>query len=219
MLQGCTSLTQIAIPDSWESIPVKLCNGCSSLQRLEIGSSVTHIKNTSFFDCTSLEEIEWNDAVTTIDWNAFYGIALTTLRLPASVDTIDDYAFSSLPSLTSVSLGSAVTMLGQECFSMNPELASFYCDAATPPTLGSYCFYGSNPQNATLYVPSESISAYSAAAQWNEFGHVADIYTGITAPDAEENSRPLYDLLGRRITSPAKGSIFISGNRSMINIR
>lgn len=99
---------------------------------------------------------------------------------------------------------------------MCPALTTFSCAATVPPTLGSYCFYNSNQSNATLYVPAASMTAYSAAAQWSDFGNMADIATGVTMTAAEAVQTPIYDLQGRCVAHPMPGNIYISGSRTVI---
>lgn len=58
---------------------------------------------------------------------------------------------------------------------MLPSLKHMTVKAITPPVLGSYAFYKTDVANCTLTVPSESIEAYKAAGQWNEFGTIAQV--------------------------------------------
>lgn len=176
---NCTALEGIVIPQTWSSVPVKMCQYCSSLRTLDLGN-VDYIKNTAFFDCTSLTDITWSPALTTIDWNVFYGCSsLTNLVLPASLETVDDYSFADLSSLRTLKIGANATYFGANCFNNLTSLESVYCEALTPPTLGTEAFYGTNQANATLYVPAGAMTAYGNASQWSAFGTIADIATGV----------------------------------------
>ncbi|WP_221407222.1 leucine-rich repeat domain-containing protein [Dysgonomonas macrotermitis] len=82
----------------------------------------------------------------TIGNDVFRDAKVLSINLPQLVDNIGNYAFYNCTLLTSLT-------------SLNP----------TPPTLGTDVFYGVNKTACTLYVPKESISLYSATAQWKDF--------------------------------------------------
>ncbi len=179
MFTRCVSLESISIPAGWESVPSKLCYYCSGLRDLDLGNVIT-IANSAFFCCESLENIVWSSQLETIDWNVFYECkSLETLELPESLVSIDDYSFSGCDALRTIHIGSGMQSLGQECFSMNPLLEKVVCEAAVPPTLGSYAFYKSNVEEATLEVPEESIPLYRNASQWKDFSKIEKVSVGL----------------------------------------
>ncbi len=54
---GCTSLTEITIPDSVTSIGNSAFSSCSSLTSITIPDSVTSIGNNAFYNCSSLNNV------------------------------------------------------------------------------------------------------------------------------------------------------------------
>ena len=182
----CSALESITVPETWTEVPAKMCQYCTSLKSLDLGNVET-IKNTAFFDCTSLADITWSDALTTIDWNVFYGCnPITELNLPAALQTVDDYSFSGMSALRTVKIGKEALSFGESCFADCPALEAVYCEAVTPPALGSAAFANSNQAAATLYVPAESKTAYGEASQWKNFAQIADLNSGIA--DIENGS-------------------------------
>ena len=77
---GCTSLTNITIPDSVTYIESRAFQGCTSLTSIKLSSNLLYIETNAFNGCTSLREI----------------------TIPSSVDCIEDSVFNTCTSLTSI---------------------------------------------------------------------------------------------------------------------
>ena len=148
----CTALTSIEIPASVETIEASAFKGCSSLATVtfENGSQLKTIGGGSyssgaFSDCTALTSIEIPASVETIEASAFKGCsslatvtfengsqlktieggypssgtfadctALTSIEIPASVETIEAAAFKGCSSLATVTFekGSQLKTIG-----------------------------------------------------------------------------------------------------------
>ena len=137
--EGCTSLTSIEIPASAETIGENAFNRCKALTTVtfEKGSQLKTIeggyydKTTdcygAFSDCTSLTSIEIPASVETIESTAFKRCtALTTvtfekgsqLKTIEGGDVFSDYygAFSDCTSLTSIEIPASVETIGSTAF-------------------------------------------------------------------------------------------------------
>ena len=153
----CTALTSIEIPASVETIGASAFKGCSSLATVtfENGSQLKTIGGGSyssgaFSDCTALTSIEIPASVETIEAAAFKGCsslatvtfengsqlktigggsyssgafsdctALTSIEIPASVETIEAAAFKGCSSLATVTFenGSQLKTIGGGSYS------------------------------------------------------------------------------------------------------
>ena len=123
---NCTALTSIEIPASVETIKYSAFNGCTSLKTVtfEKGSELKTIEGYyqfygAFSDCTSLTSIEIPASVETIGICAFSDCtSLTSIEIPASVETIEWYAFSYCTSLKTVTFekGSKLKMIQYNTF-------------------------------------------------------------------------------------------------------
>ena len=152
VFSDCTALTSIEIPASVETIEAAAFKGCSSLATVtfENGSQLKTIGGGSyssgtFADCTALTSIEIPASVETIEAAAFKGCsslatvtfengsqlktigggsyssgtfadctALTSIEIPASVETIEAAAFKGCSSLATVTFekGSQLKTIG-----------------------------------------------------------------------------------------------------------
>ena len=74
------------------------------------------------------------------------------------------------------------------------------CLSSVPPIISANCFYSSNNShktynNATLYVPEESIDAYRSAEGWKEFQHIVAISEIVTTGDVNGDGNVTIDDL------------------------
>ena len=91
---GCTSLTEIRIPESVTSIGGGAFVGCTSLTEIRIPESVTSIGGGAFVGCTSLTEIVIPAGVISIGNDAFFGCAsLATVTMQGEPPTLGTGVF------------------------------------------------------------------------------------------------------------------------------
>ena len=162
VFSDCTALTSIEIPASVETIEAAAFKGCSSLATVtfENGSQLKTIGGGSyssgaFSDCTALTSIEIPASVETIEAAAFKGCsslatvtfengsqlktigggssyygafsyctALTSIEIPASVETIEAAAFKDCSSLTSIEIPASVETIKASAFKGCSSLAT-----------------------------------------------------------------------------------------------
>jgi uncharacterized repeat protein (TIGR02543 family) len=110
-----TSITSVTIPNSVETIGINAFRNATSLTNVTIPNSVTTILGGAFRN-TRFNSVTLGNSVTTIGIRAFSDSRLTSVTIPNSVTTIDDYAFQSIPTLTSLTLGNRVTTIGTGAF-------------------------------------------------------------------------------------------------------
>ena len=126
----------------------------------------TSISMHLFSDCSSLTSVTIPDIITSIDVDAFGSCSgLTSVTIPNSVTSIDLQAFYRCSSLTSVTIPNSVTSIGGEAFIDCTALTSVTIEATTPPTLSNTNAFD-NTNNCPIYVPADSLEAYSQASNW-----------------------------------------------------
>lgn len=81
--EGCSSVTNITIPNSVQIIADKAFSNCSSLTSISIPNSVVSIGADAFQNCSSLKSIKVPDSVRAIGERAFNGCSsLESMNLP-----------------------------------------------------------------------------------------------------------------------------------------
>ena len=148
----------------------------SAITTVVIGDGVKSIGNYAFNDLyENFTAVTIANSVERIGVFAFTNAKwITEITLPSSLKTIDRQCFSANFGITSITIPSGVTSIGYQAFSYCTGLTSLTCEATTPPTLASGVFSkirqpAASISSIPLYVPSGSVAAYEAAAQWNAF--------------------------------------------------
>ncbi|KAK8835541.1 hypothetical protein M9Y10_042426 [Tritrichomonas musculus] len=135
----CSSLTEIVIPPTVQSIGEYAFRNCTSLKSFKpfIKNDISTfqlktIKNYAFMSCKNLEEIFIPPSLQIIEQNAFvecenlkYVIFLEKENIKSNLRVIDDYAFSNCYKLTHITIPSSVQKIGRYAFNFCKELSVF----------------------------------------------------------------------------------------------
>ena len=170
---GCTRLTTITIPASVYFIGGGCFYECSSLKEILVNSAnstytsvdgVLFSKDKSVVICfpiaKDLQNYDIPEGTTTIADGAFYSTKLTSVTIPSSIISIEEYAF----------------------YTYSETLTEITAKMSQPCEIAEYVFYQSTYQNAKLKVPSGKISVYQSTKYWSNFQNIVDeIETLVTA--------------------------------------
>ena len=166
------AITSVVVEDGVTSVSQYSFGQCTNLTTVVIGNDVETIGQFAFNDCgTSFTSLTLGSSLKSVGMAAFLNAkGITTLTLPDGFETVGDYAFCRLEALQTLNIPSSVTSIGTYAFYRCYPLATINCAAVTPPSLGDDAFGDiANKSNIPLYVPSGSVAAYEAAAQWTDF--------------------------------------------------
>lgn len=110
-------ITQINIPDNIKSIDYQAFNQCEKLTSVTIGQGVRTIASTAFGNCSDLKEIIFqNTALKTIGLGAFaYANKLKNIELPNTLENIESRAFIDT-AITELRLPSSLISLDSQAF-------------------------------------------------------------------------------------------------------
>ena len=115
----CQNLEEVILPDGLTSIGYEAFGECRKLSKVNIPSSVTNLSSWVFYGCSNLKTIDLTTmtGVNRIPEYMFYYSGLTTVRIPANITNINNYAFqeTSLKSLE-FEEGSKLATIGNGAF-------------------------------------------------------------------------------------------------------
>ncbi len=124
---------------------------------------------------------------------------LTSITIPSSVTSLGDGCFYDCTNLTPIDIPSSVTSLGSSCFYNCEKLTSMYVKSVPPPSVSSSTFDYFRRRICTLYVPIGAAVVYENTAYWKEFTTIKemDFATGINSVYTPSQLVTVYDLDGR----------------------
>ena len=159
---GCTSLTNVAIPNGLTSIGNAAFNGCTALTSITLPNSLASIGNSAFSGCTVLTNVALPKSVTSLGSSAFNNCTgLTSITIPEGLIGIGDSAFSGCTGLTSVTLPESLTSIGSSAFNGCKNLSNITLpDGLT--SIGSSAFSGCT--NLTSITIPEGVTNISSSA-------------------------------------------------------
>lgn len=148
VFQGCTSLQEVVLPSSLQSIDDRLFQGCTSLTSVVIPEGVQSIGDESFADCTSL----------------------TTVTIPDGVVSIGEEAFADCKNIELVVIPSSVTEVGDWAFAASlVDGATVIMQGTTPPSFGNDEIFVENTGDIIFIVPTGSEAAYAEVDELSSY--------------------------------------------------
>lgn len=177
---GCTNLSAITLPENLTAIGKLAFQDCKALASITIPSKVTEIRyafsgcsNLSVTICTPIVKDGW-----------LYETPIKELQIGDETTIIEKHAFWGCSELTKVSIGKNIKTIEYGAFYKCLKVRDFYCYSESVPeategfsamemTLsGDFITYRFNFREATLHVPSTSISDYQNVQPWKFFGNI-----------------------------------------------
>lgn len=115
-LQG-ENLKKISFEPGRDKITMNMFSGCTSLSEVNIPNGLTTIEYRAFRGCSSLKSVFLPNSITSIGKEAFSGTGLESVKLPSGVTSLTNSQFSYCKSLKSVTIPVSLTSLGYSVFS------------------------------------------------------------------------------------------------------
>ena len=181
----------------------------------------------TLYTLNKLVSVVMPQSITKIGSWAFSSTGLKIVDIPDKVTSIGGDAFSYCDNLNTVIIGSGMKTLAQGVF-YNSNVKDVYVKPLTPPSISGYLF----TSKPTIHVYKSALDKYKASA-WAEYGTIVgdltdEIIDGIQTPSdspVKGRTEPLpsrggregsFDLMGRRVTTPKPGGIYIRNGRKII---
>ena len=124
--------------------------------------------------------------------------------------------------LTSVTIGSGMSSIGQQAFD-GADISTVVSLIENPfriygKTSGGGTFSENTFDNATLYVPVGTIEKYKTTTGWTDFAHIVEgIPAGIKVVENTQNKNAtIYDLNGVRQSEAKRGINILNGKKVVV---
>lgn len=164
---GCSSLTNIVLPDSIEVFGDYAFYGCSGLTYIPLPSNLQSIGRGALSECSGIKDLSLPLGVIEIgEWAFSYCTSLESAFIPSRVKTLSNRLFSNCSSLSKVSLSYGLESIGEYVFAECSNLLEISIPS-TVTSIGEYAFY-----NCGL------LSSITVPEYTTEFGN--NTFTGCT---------------------------------------
>ncbi len=159
---ACPNLRTVKLSASLENVGKNIFKGCSALETVVVPNGAKAIGYGMFEDCSALAIIDLPDSVEAINAHAFEGCsALTEIVIPDSVVDLGDYAFYE-SGIKTAYVGHNVTNVGSYVFGRCSALEEVTFTSGIN-TIGEWMFYGCTSL-ATIVDFPESVQVIGAHA-------------------------------------------------------
>lgn len=123
----------------------------STASKLIIGDGVVQIGDYALFGCSCLTDVSIPEGVVIIGAHSFESCKLTSIEIPASVDTIEYSAFAYSSNITSAIIGARV--IEDNAFYNNSKLTNLELKDGVQ-KIGAYAFANNTSLTGSLELPS-----------------------------------------------------------------
>ncbi|MBO5757145.1 MAG: leucine-rich repeat domain-containing protein, partial [Clostridia bacterium] len=124
--QGCVDMKEAIIPEGVVAIHEMAFLECTSLEYASLPSTLRTMEGFVFDGCSSLREVVIAEGVKEIGLCAFYGTAITELRIPESVTKLGSQFAEGCKKLKTVYLPKGLITIGISAFEDCKALKSVY---------------------------------------------------------------------------------------------
>lgn len=135
-----SKITSVEIEDGVSIIGYNAFSNCSLLESVDLPDSITDIAQYAFNQCKALKSIRFPANLTKINSSSFSFSGLTTLTIPAHIETIDDQAFGHCKNLKEIVIEEGVKSIGRNAFTSCDSLTSITIPSSVE-EINDYAFH------------------------------------------------------------------------------
>jgi len=193
------SSTYLYTADSSGNVVIPSDPAITVINQYDVDTGVVHLTFATPCYITTICEYAFSDAASSIY------ISLSSVILPASLTSIDDFAFYYCPNLTTISIPNLVTSIGQYAFGRCGLTEVVFVINSSCTNIGAYAFYDCSSLT-TITIPA-SVTSLGIAAFLS-----CDLLTSITIPSTIIN---VYELEYTFYSCTNLATINISNNTNI----
>ena len=156
--KDCTKVKNITIPGQYgRSTAFRgekgIFENCKSLESVNFLNGARKVWDDDFAGCTNLKTVNLGNTMEEIGKNAFRRTAITSLNLPSSLTTLNDYAFSSNNNLSEIKFSNGLKTIGRFAFAYAGGLKTIQLPESLE-EIGENAFYMGGKLEGTIVIPS-----------------------------------------------------------------
>lgn len=115
--QGCTALTNVALPEGLKTLSPGLFYGCTALKSATIPSGVTNVGDAAFAECRQLASATLPGGLTGLGPSPFLNCrSLGAIAVPAGIASVPEQFCYECRSLATADLPAGATQIGRAAF-------------------------------------------------------------------------------------------------------
>lgn len=158
-----TSIKDIVIPSSVQSIDAGVFAGCKALTKIEIPFVGQSVNSTGYSAVLGWlfgqSNYDGMVAVSQGSWTSYISAVLRTVEI-TNASNVSDYAFANIKTLTNVTLANSITTIGNSAFSGCIGLTSINLACVT--SFGNNAFYGTSSLTEVAF--SDNLTTIGSSA-------------------------------------------------------
>ena len=154
----------ITMPNSVTTIGGSIFSECTELSSITLSENISEISSQMFYNCKALKNITIPASVKTIAREAFYYSGLTSLNVPATVESIGSGFINKVTSLRRLVFEGASTTLDKKAFNKyadsencNLEIPLEWKDRVSESTEGKKMFENIAWKSIKIYKPDDDL--------------------------------------------------------------
>ena len=179
-----SQITSFVFGDSVQTIPGFLCYMMNKLENIALPEKLTTIGASAFQNCSLLHDVTIPASVSSVNTYAFsFCTSIKHFEFPAGITTLATSVLEGATGLEDVIIPASVTTINQDAFYNCSKLMAIRNYAYTPQSIPARALYNVNKSTCILYVPMDYIDLYQAADVWKEFYNIIGVATDLQFED------------------------------------
>lgn len=143
---------------------------CGNIEKVTLSGAFTSFTINQAVSLANLAVINLPDTVTSLSFGRTSSnehlVSLRKVRMPSGLTSVGQYCFVDCSQLQSIDIPAAVASISASAFANCYSLAAIHFEPTAPPTLADDTVFTDLPTTCTIYVPTGTLAAYTAAANY-----------------------------------------------------
>lgn len=230
LFHGCNEIKTIKISGDISEIGKYAFKGCEELEGFQNiegleplnFDNIAYIGSYAFDGCKKMNHLIIPENLTSIERGVYSNCTFPEiLVIPDAVEEIGEEAFYECENVNLLKIGKNCKRIEKLAFYKNGIIPEIMCEAVVPPGISEYTFSNAIYMHAVLYVPKESLEAYSSAEGWKLFWNIKTLDQSGVEDVPVENKYPIQVQDGELVIQGVESSsvmVFTPAGKVVYNV-